>query len=478
MAVGTAFMFTGITHESLWYDESYTAALMNHSFKDIIEITGTDSHPPLYYIMLRIFSSLFGRSEFALKAFSVIGTAALAALGFGPIRRAFDNKIALIYSFLVFALPISLSMSQEARMYTWAAFFVTGTALYGYLAFKESKIKDWITFGLYALFAAYTHYYALLAVMVIFGLIFLSIIFSKMKLTPFLITSGVLILGYLPWIFKLALQVERVSGSFWIPPVDGTLIKKVFIYPFSNKFSYHWSPLFVEIAFYVSAAFIIFGIVYKIIKKDSKGRMALLAIGGYTLTIIAGIIASYIIRPVLVERYIMCVFGLFVIGIAYGIGSLGKKVLPIIGCIIILAFSIPETNYTINYRFSGPMYEAVEYMETHLQDDDVFVHTDEHTLGTFCYYFPDNKHFYYQKDGTGGYSNYDAFLPNGVMIDSLDEIENADTVWVIQRYWSGDTTSFRQWISSGKMKYAGAPKDFKIDPSWYGFTANPMELTK
>ena len=47
MIIGTALMFIGIAHESLWFDESYTAALMNHSLKDIIEITSTDSHPPL-----------------------------------------------------------------------------------------------------------------------------------------------------------------------------------------------------------------------------------------------------------------------------------------------------------------------------------------------------------------------------------------------------------------------------------------------
>ena len=478
MAAGTALMFIGITHESLWYDESYTAALTNHSLWDIIIITGSDSHPPLYYLVLRIYSMLFGSSVLALRTFSVIGTVALAALGIGPVRRAFGNRFGLIYSFLIFALPITFSMSQEARMYTWSAFFVTSSALWGYLAYLDGKRKDWIIFGVTSLFAAYTHYYALLAAIIIFGLLLLMMLIKKKKMASYFITAGIMVAGYLPWLFMLAGQVKRVTNSFWIPPVTGQVIKNTLIYPFSNKFSFHLSLNLVQIGFLIAALFIVFGILYRIIKKDKNGSMAIFAVGVYALTILAGVIASYIIRPVFVERYMMPVLGLFVIGIAYGIGSMGKKVLPVIGCLLILGISIPQINFTINYQFNGPMAEATEYIESVIQPGDVFLHTDEHTLGTFCYYFPENEQFYFQKEGTGGFSNYDAFLPTGTMIDSIDDIECDGTVWLIQRYGSADTSSMRKWLSSGDIKYAGISKPFGIDTSWYSFMVYPMELGK
>ena len=99
---------------------------------------------------------------------------------------------------------------------------------------------------------------------------------------------------------------------------------------------------FVEIAFYVSVALILFGLIYRIIRKDESVKMAILAVGAYILTIGAGIVASFVIRPVLVERYMVPVLGLFVLGLSYGIGSLGKKILPIIGCAVIIAFSVPQ----------------------------------------------------------------------------------------------------------------------------------------
>jgi len=474
MLAGSALMFVGITHESLWYDESYSGALMNHTLGEIIDITGADSHPPLYYLMLKIFCSLFGTSVLTLRTFSALGAIALSALGIGPVRRTLGLQTGVIYSFLVFSLPITLSVSQDARMYTWAAFFVTASALFGYLAVTEQKKKDWIWFALFTLFSAYTHYYSLLAVIIIVALLFLFILITRQKLTPFLITCGIILAGYIPWLFKLSAQVQRVSGSFWIPRVTWDVIYKTLIYPFSNLFSNPWSIILTTISFIIAIGLIIWGITDQIIKKDNKGRIAIIAISGYALTILAGIIASYIIRPVLVERYMVPVLGLFILALAYGISRLNKRILSLIGCLLILILSVPQTIYTVSHRFKGPMTEATAYISPSIQPNDVFLHTDEHTFGTFSYYFPDNHHYYYQKPGTGGYSNYDAFLPNGTMVDSPTEIESGCTIWMLKRDNSTDTKSAVGFIGSKQVVVNGSFEDFSVDKSWYSFTIYPV----
>lgn len=164
MAAGAVLLLTGITNESLWYDEAYTGSLVRQSFSSIIHITGGDNHPPLYYLALRAFTLVFGNTVFTLRLFSVIGALAMAALGIGPVRRALGDRAGFIYTVFTPAMPITISMAQEARMYTWAAFLVTGSALYGYFGWLEGKTKDWILFGVFTVAAAYTHYYALLAV--------------------------------------------------------------------------------------------------------------------------------------------------------------------------------------------------------------------------------------------------------------------------------------------------------------------------
>ena len=44
----------------VWVDESYSIAMVKHSFSEIWEITALDNHPPLYYWYLKIATAPFG----------------------------------------------------------------------------------------------------------------------------------------------------------------------------------------------------------------------------------------------------------------------------------------------------------------------------------------------------------------------------------------------------------------------------------
>jgi len=122
----------------------------------------------------------------------------------------------------------------------------------------------------------------------------------------------------------------------------------------------------------------------------------LLAVLIYTLTLVSAIVLSNVIRPLLVERYIFPVVGLFVLAFA------------------LLAVSISQNQLIIEKRFNGPMKEVCSYINSqNITPEDVFIHTDEHTFGTFCYYYPNNKHYLYLPPDFDGYSGYDAFSPAG-----------------------------------------------------------------
>jgi uncharacterized protein (DUF2141 family)/4-amino-4-deoxy-L-arabinose transferase-like glycosyltransferase len=459
LTLGTLLMITGITHESLWYDESYTAAAVTHSFGDIIRITAGDSHPPLYFLMLHAFQWLFGTSVLALRLFSVIGAVGLAALGMGPVRKALGDRTAILYTLLVFIAPITLSMSQEARMYTWSAFWVTGSALYGYLAYRDNKIKDWVLMGLFTLAAAYTHYYALLAVI--------------KKPFPFLWVALAITMGYLPWLIQLMNQVGRVSSNFWIPPVTMDVIRKVLTYPFGDKFMSSFSSSFATPAFIIAMYLIIQGIIKRIKQKDETLRVPILAFGSYFLTIVAGVVASILIRPVLVERYMMPVLGLFILVLAYGIASYKKRLHVIIACAVLILFSVPQIYYVQTAQLNGPMNEIAKDLSPKLQPGDIFLHIDEHTFGTFEYYFPGYQQYYYQRKGYEGFSSFEAFLPNGHTISDISEIskiEGVHRIWLAQRFYASDVISAKEWLSGGDLVQEGSPATYQLPDSWYGVT--------
>ncbi|NLO40181.1 MAG: DUF2141 domain-containing protein [Ruminiclostridium sp.] len=468
MAAGTVLLFTGITNESLWYDESYTGALVRRTMADIIRITSGDNHPPLYYLMLRVFTLIFGNTVFSLRAFSVIGALLLASLGIGPVRRALGERVGILYTILSLTMPITIAMAQEARMYTWAAFLVTGSALYGYFSYEEGKFKDWVLFCVFSVAAALTHYYALLAVIIICALVLLMMLIKKKKTLPFLHAAAVMAVSYIPWFVKLIGAMNRVKESYWITTVTSNVIQNTFSYPFSNKFCIPLSESFPAFCYMIAAIILSWGILSKIFQKDKKVILPIIALGTYLLTIIAGIIASWVIRPVLVERYMVNVLGLFILALSYAMANLGKKITPtIVALVLILTVSGLQIHHTLTNRFNGPMKEAVQTLE--VQPGDIFLHTDEHTIGTFSYYYPDNMNYYYVGKGTGGFSNFDAFQPNGVLVSSLDEIPKDQQIWLVYRQGGIDRISVPSWINSGKLKTQGGPRVFRLPLSFYDF---------
>ena len=76
-----------INHESIWYNEAHTIAIIKNKFLDILKIISYNFKPPLYFIMLKIITLIFGESLIVVRLFSLSGTLALMSLGLFPIRK-------------------------------------------------------------------------------------------------------------------------------------------------------------------------------------------------------------------------------------------------------------------------------------------------------------------------------------------------------------------------------------------------------
>lgn len=236
IAVACIFYATGITHESIWYDEAYSAIMADYSLGEIVTFIGYDNHPPLYYLLLRMVRVVLGNSDWALRFLSVLGAVGLVGLGAGPVRRIFGNKTAFIYAVLVLFTPAILIYAHEARMYTLAIFFVTAGVLYGYLAAQHNRTDYWACFGLATLAAAYLHYYALMAAFYTHLFVFLWILTKKREyLRPYLITGAAVLVGYLPWLIVFIGQIMDVNSGFWLGPVTVDFILGALHKPFAYK---------------------------------------------------------------------------------------------------------------------------------------------------------------------------------------------------------------------------------------------------
>ena len=74
--------------KSLWVDELFTAELASLPLAGVIQHTVNDVHPPLYFLLVRLWSDWAGHSDFALRWLSVAAAWLSLALLFRLGRRS------------------------------------------------------------------------------------------------------------------------------------------------------------------------------------------------------------------------------------------------------------------------------------------------------------------------------------------------------------------------------------------------------
>src|SRR4030042_6726268 len=104
--VSTLFYLFNINYSDIWIDETFSKALVEHSFRDMIGLLKNDFHPPLYFFGLKVFVTIFGSSTFAMRAFSVLGILSIMILGYVVGQRVFGKSGALYFCLLIWFLPI------------------------------------------------------------------------------------------------------------------------------------------------------------------------------------------------------------------------------------------------------------------------------------------------------------------------------------------------------------------------------------
>ena len=209
---------------SVWHDESYTATLIESNYSGIIERTGNDVHPPLYYLLLKTWSLVFGDSIMALRLFSSVSMLVAIWIVWRLMRKTYGIRIGQVTLLALCIGPFLVRDGQEMRMYGLAALLASAaTFLYVRTMTQKMKWQYAIAYGTFVAAGIYTHYFFILVPLVHFIHL---MIFTKgyrikncMALRPFIpsvITAGALLMPWAPVVMK---QYNEVQGAFWIGPV-------------------------------------------------------------------------------------------------------------------------------------------------------------------------------------------------------------------------------------------------------------------
>jgi uncharacterized membrane protein len=382
--VAAVFYLFNLGFSDLWSDEIYTKSMVEGSFADLYAKFHNDLHPPLYYLALRLFTFVFGLSAFSLRLFSVIGVLSTMLLGYFSGQRIFGKQGALYFCVMLLAVPMLASYSHEARMYTWAAFSVTGLFIYSCLFMKTGKTRDLVFLFIFTVTSMYIHYYSMVAAFVANAFVFIYMLRTKNKKWLHHLVSLVLAaLLFLPWLFMFTVQVKKAQHAFWAPEVSFSTIFSCFTIPFTEQF---WTTNYSIALMILIYCLIVFTVVRSFSKSFSGYRLPLwLSLWIFLGTLLVVAIISFFSQPILFSRYVMTIVTMLMVPVAVLFIHIRLTWLKILLVAIILLLGIRVSVSTFYFSY-GPYKQTVEYINTRYPNIHKVLHLTEITAGPMLEY--------------------------------------------------------------------------------------------
>jgi len=223
-----------IASSSVWFDEAFGAYLIRFDFWHVAVYTASDVHPPLYYWLLKLWSILFGTSEFALRSMSTLFACFAIAFGFLLAKRLFGRKAAWLGLLFMVLSPMVVRYGQEMRMYTLVTAIAFAATYVLVIATESKRQLPWVVYGILVGLGMWTHYFMALIWLAHWTWRawvtseqnktkqkFVSAFFTKQWVFAHVVAVGV----FLPWLPALVRQVVDVQvNGFWIPPVTSVTL--------------------------------------------------------------------------------------------------------------------------------------------------------------------------------------------------------------------------------------------------------------
>ena len=411
---------------SIQYDDAFSYFLSIQSLSNIISGTAADTMPPFYYFLLH-FWSFVGTSIWFLRLLSLIFSLAIVFLVYKFEKMMFGDVAAYIAAFITAISPFQIYHAQELRMYTilllaqlsYSYFFVK---IFYYT--KENTGRNWfdpIFLVISGIVALYSHSLA------IFGLIFadLILIFEKKWKQLFKLISyqGIMILFFIPWLFYLPGQIQKVQTAFWTPrPGLLEILQAILVFtinlPLKGLLLYVGAILSIEVIVLV---------IFEVVRQKKTNKNIFLLIWMSIIPPVSLFIVSYLMRPVFVPRaFIISSIGYYMIAGVLTAKSLkrGGGTLILIGFVLASIISLPAY-----YSFSGfprsPYLEMTNYLSQEYKNTEIILHDNKLSFFPSHYYAPDLQQAFLADQPGSQNDTLDYQTQQSMDIFPVDDVDSA-----------------------------------------------------
>ena len=413
-----------IASESFAGDEAFSYFYSQRSLRDVWALFGDGM--PLYYLLLKLWSALFGTSEAALRSFSALfATASVPAL-YAFARTLTDRWTSHVTTWFFASNAFVIYYAQYARSYALLLFLSICSSLLFVKAVQDQSRRFFFGYAVTTVLAVYTHAFAVwLLVAHAASCAFLNR--PNRPLKPLALTYAGVLLAITPLLF--AAQNTRSSESFWLSSPSPEDLVYVF-FKLSGGQEVYGLAWFALVA---AVALLALRQAMREVRRYGRS-IAAWRRGLVWTSILAPVVGSFAIsfaRPMFVERYLLVVVP--AVAVAVGIGMRAIPNARVAAAVIVLAPMLVAGNlYVLQTREDNENWRgAAKLVVDQVQPGDGLMLNG--VMG-FDYYLPDH--------------DWSRSLPGVARIDpeSLDPYRQPPPELTESRMTERSATSSRVWL--------------------------------
>ncbi|KAA0995885.1 hypothetical protein FQ192_07525 [Pseudomonas sp. ANT_J12] len=455
----------GVGKIPVWSDEAFTLILSSYSPSQIVFHTTQDVHPPLYYLVLHCWMSIFGNGLFATRSLSVMAGSLSVLLGMWLLSLICTRRAAVLGGVILALLPIAVRYSQEVRMYALLGLLMLGATIAFVYWLKNPRVNFALAmYVVLAMAGLYTHYFA--AVGLVSYWAYLLVLMCRREVSykylfakDWWLANILIALFFTPWVPNLLHQLE-FSGFNWIERSDfDAVVSAMWMFvSYTDGLDFH-------VLLFYSLPVALFVIALVAMMHDSTPRKYSYLIVTYTWFPLVLIALVSFFRPLFVVRYFMfAALGLpMIMALALDTYWVRWRLYCCISMVLII--SMESAGIYNVHRVGHVVHQEINSMDAVSAQLNAQVATKDEVLITYGFlYFP---FVYYNTTGVTpkfyAPPNADGTLsrPNGTLIWTL--VQNKASEIFIDNLDGLKSRSGRIWMLGN---YIGGAQEIVVPQSW------------
>jgi uncharacterized membrane protein len=143
----------------LWRDEGlFLFIVQSPSLAEMLDfLRHNESHPPLFYLLMRAWLGIFGDSEAAALALPVLLGVALVPVMYAIGTRVFSRRVGVVAAILTALSPVLVEYSAQVRPYSLLPLLCLLSVYFLWRGLTAGGARSWLGYAAATLALLYTH---------------------------------------------------------------------------------------------------------------------------------------------------------------------------------------------------------------------------------------------------------------------------------------------------------------------------------